>query len=123
MYATALTLWLLVCVLAGPAYASCEQSLDVDPAKTIPSIGALMAMPEASSRPISCSTAERFREFLFIEGATKIDDSAFADLRTYQKTMRAQRGVLEKAIKDAEPNPARVLVDVALLEQPVALAA
>ncbi|MGY4349762.1 hypothetical protein ACVWXM_006255 [Bradyrhizobium sp. GM7.3] len=106
----------LFCALAGSAYAGCEQSFDVDPAKTISSVGILLAVPGADARPVSCSIAERYREFLFVKGATKIDDKALVDLKAYQQTMNAQRAVFEQAIKNAEPNPTRILVDVALME-------
>jgi hypothetical protein len=116
MVKRALNFFLLLCGLAGPAYGACEQSFPIDPNKTISSISVLLAMPEASARPISCAAADKFKNFLFVSGATKVDDKAFRDLKTYQQAMRAQRAVLEKAIKDAEPNPTRILVDVALLE-------
>lgn len=116
MFGRALSHFSILCALAGPAYGGCDQTFDVDPNKTISSVSVLLAMPEAGVRPISCPAAERFREFLFVKGATKIDDKTFAELKTYQQTMSAQRAVLEKAIKDAEPNPTRILVDIAIME-------
>ncbi|WFU16441.1 hypothetical protein [Bradyrhizobium sp. CB3481] len=117
MFGRALNFFSLFCALAAPAYASCDQSFDVDPKKTISSMSVLVAMPEAdATHPISCSVAEKYREYLFVNGATKIGDKDFADLKAYQKTMSAQRAVLEQAIKDATPNPTRILVDVALME-------
>ncbi|MCK1266751.1 hypothetical protein IVB44_21435 [Bradyrhizobium sp. 49] len=108
--------FILVCFLASPAYGACDQSSDIDPTKTISSISVLLAMPGASAHPISCSAAVKYKDFLFVSGATKIDDKAFDDFKAYQQAMRAQRSALETAIKNAEPNPTRILVDVALLE-------
>ena len=73
-------------------------------------------MPEAGTKPLSCDIAVRYMDYLFSNGATNISDDDISDLQGYKEAIRKERNIFEKAIKEAEPNPTRQLVDVALLQ-------